>query len=51
MDPYPNSGGIIEINPELRNIGYADGVNIGGPLSAEKKIKMINLAAKNLENF
>ena len=51
MDPYSTSTGIIEINPELRNIGYADGINIGGPLSKEKKNEMINLAAKKFGEF
>ena len=39
MNPYSTSAGIIEINPELRNIGYADGVNVEGPLSEDQKIK------------
>ena len=51
MDPYSASTGVIEINPELRNIGYADGINIEGPLSQEKKNEMIKLASKNLGNF
>ena len=50
MDPYSASTGVIEINPELRNIGYADGINIEGPLSQEKN-EMIKLASKNLGNF
>ena len=32
---------IISLHPELRNIGYADGQNIGGPLSEDDKNKMI----------
>ena len=51
MDPYSTSTGIIEINPELRNIGYADGVNIDGPLSEDKKVQMINKAAKKFGEF
>jgi GTP cyclohydrolase I len=51
MDPYSTSAGIIEINPELRNIGYADGINIDGPLSEEKKNEMINLAAEKFGEF
>ena len=38
MNPYSGSAGIIEINPEMRNIGYADGINIKGPLS-DKKVR------------
>ena len=51
MAPHSISAGIIEINPELRNIGYADGINIDGPLSEEKKNEMINLAAKKFGEF
>ena len=51
MNPYSTSAGIIEINPELRNIGYADGVNVGGPLSEDQKNKMINKAYKKFGEF
>ena len=30
---------IIDINPELRNIGYADGININGALNDNEKKK------------
>ena len=30
-----SSAQIIELNPELRNIGYADGININGALNDE----------------
>ena len=39
---------IITFNPELRNLGFADGQNIGGPLSEAGKNKMIKKAAKKI---
>ena len=51
MDPYSESAGIIEINPEMRNIGYADGINIKGPLSDKEKSAMIQKAAVKFGEF
>ena len=42
---------IISLHPELRNIGYADGQNIGGTISEEDKNKMIKKAAKKFGEF
>ena len=42
---------IIELNPELRNIGYADGVNINGVLTEEQKLEMIEKAAIKFGEF
>lgn len=42
---------VISLHPELRNIGYADGQNIGGTLSEEDKNKMIKKAAKKFGEF
>ena len=42
---------IIELNPELRNIGYADGVNINGVLTDEQKLEMIEKAAIKFGEF
>ena len=42
---------IIELNPEHRNIGYADGININGALNNEEKLDMINKAAVKFGEF
>ncbi len=42
---------IIELNPEHRNIGYADGININGALNNEEKLEMINKAAVKFGEF
>ena len=42
---------IITLNPELKNLGFADGQNIGGPLSDADKNKMIKKAAKKFGEF
>ena len=42
---------IIELNPELRNIGYADGININGALNDEEKLEMIDKAAVKFGEF
>ena len=42
---------IIELNPEHRNIGYADGININGALNEEEKLEMINKAAVKFGEF
>ena len=51
MDPYSGSAGIIEINPEMRNIGYADGINVKGPLRDKEKSVMIQKAAVKFGEF
>lgn len=52
MDKIQNSEAqIITLNPELRNLGFADGQNIGGPLSETDKNKMIKKAAKKFGEF
>ena len=45
------SAPIIELNPELRNIGYADGVNINGALNDDEKLEMIEKAAVKFGEF
>ena len=45
------SSNIIDINPELRNIGYADGVNVNGPLNEAEKKLMIEKAAVKFGEF
>tara|TARA_B110000003_G_scaffold230767_1_gene233026 strand:- start:150338 stop:151069 length:732 start_codon:yes stop_codon:yes gene_type:complete len=42
---------VIDINPELRNIGFADGVNINGPLNDAQKEVMIEKAAEKFGEF
>ena len=42
---------IIEINPELRNVGYADGININGALNDVEKKEMIDKAAIKFGEF
>ena len=53
MDAYAGSSStsIIELNPELRNIGFADGININGPLSNKQKNEMINKASIKFGEF
>ena len=51
MDPCSRKVEIIDINPELRNIGYADGICVGGPLSDDEKIEMIEKAAQKFGEF
>ena len=46
-----SSAQIIELNPELRNIGYADGININGALNDEEKLEMIDKAAVKFGEF
>lgn len=50
-NPTENTAHIIELNPELKNIGFADGINIGGALSAEEKEIMISKAAVKFGEF
>ena len=46
MDKSQNiSAQVINLHPELRNIGFADGPNISGALSEQEKNKMIERAA------
>jgi GTP cyclohydrolase I len=42
---------VIDINPELRNIGYADGVCVDGPLNEVQKEIMIEKAAVKFGEF
>ena len=42
---------VISLHPELRNIGFADGSNINGPLSELEKNKMIGRAAEKFGEF
>ena len=42
-----SSAQIIELNPELRNIGYADGININGALNDEEKLDYKNAPCCN----
>lgn len=42
---------VVSLHPELINIGFADGQNLGGPLSEEDKNKMIKKAAKKFGEF
>jgi len=53
MDAYAGSSStsIIELNPELRNVGFADGININGPLSNKQKNEMINKASIKFGEF
>ena len=52
MDDRQNTNAhIISLNPELRNIGFADGPNINGPLSQQEKNKMIGRAATKFGEF
>ena len=46
-----SSAQIIELNPELRNIGYADGININGALNDDEKLEMIDKAAVKFGEF
>ena len=46
-----SSAQIIELNPELRNIGYADGININGALNDNEKLEMIDKAAVKFGEF
>ena len=48
---YSDSSGITDIQPELRNIGYADGINIEGPINDTQKKKMIEKAAEKFGEF
>lgn len=46
-----HSSSIIDINAELRNIGFADGININGPLNDSEKEVMIKKAAIKFGEF
>lgn len=46
-----NNAQVINLHPELRNIGFADGPNIGGALSEQEKNKMIERAAIKFGEF
>lgn len=48
---YKNTAQIIDLNPELRNIGFADGINIGGALNEVEKKIMIDKAAVKFGEF
>ena len=47
----PSSTHFIDINPELRNVGFADGINLNGPLSDVEKKVMIEKAAEKFGEF
>ena len=52
MDNRQNTNAqVISLHPELRNIGFADGSNINGPLSELEKNKMIGRAAEKFGEF
>ena len=52
MDKRQNTNAqIISLHPELRNLGFADGPNISGPLSEQEKNKMIGKAAAKFGEF
>lgn len=52
MDNRQNTNAqVISLHPELRNIGFADGSNINGPLSQLEKNKMIGRAAEKFGEF
>ena len=52
MDNIQNTNAqVISLHPELRNIGFADGSNINGPLSELEKNKMIGRAAEKFGEF
>lgn len=52
MDNRQNTNAqVISLHPELRNIGFADGSNINGPLSEPEKNKMIGRAAEKFGEF
>ena len=46
-----NNAQVINLHPELRNIGFADGPNISGALSEQEKNKMIERAATKFGEF
>ena len=48
---YNGTAQIIDLNPELRNIGFADGINIGGALNDSEKKVMIEKAAVKFGEF
>ena len=48
---YNEIAQVIDLNPELRNIGFADGVNIGGALNDSEKKVMIEKAAVKFGEF
>jgi len=47
----PTNAQVISLNAELKNLGYADGQHINGPLSPEDKTKMIERAAVKFGEF
>ena len=42
---------VVSLHPELINVGFAYGQNLGGPLSEQDKNKMIKKAAKKFGEF
>ena len=42
---------IIDLNPELRNLGFADGQDVNGPLTKTQKAAMIKKAAAKFGEF